>query len=382
MDPGNVAANISSGATYGYLLVWVLAAANLMAMIVQYQAAKLGIVTGKSLPQLLGQRLSRPWRIAYWLQAEIVAAATDLAEIIGGAVALHLLFGVSPLTGGIIVGAVSMALLLTQGTAQKVFERVIIVMLVIITFGFLAGLFFAPPNLRGIAGGLVPRFEGSNSVILAASMLGATVMPHVIYLHSSLVIHRHGAGHDDPHVIRRLLKATRIDIIIALGIAGLVNIGLLLLAASALSGRHGTDTIEGAHSALSSALGPAIGVIFAIGLLFSGLASTSVGAYAGSEVMKGMLHFQVKLWIRRAITLIPALLIIAFHIDATYALVISQVVLSVGIPFALIPLQIVTGGKVMGQYRDKALKWIGAIISALIISLNIVLIVMTVRGQA
>lgn len=382
MDPGNVAANISSGATYGYLLVWVLAAANLMAMIVQYQAAKLGIVTGKSLPQLLGQRLSRPWRIAYWLQAEIVAAATDLAEIIGGAVALHLLFGVSPLTGGIIVGAVSMALLLTQGTAQKVFERVIIVMLVIITFGFLAGLFFAPPNLRGIAGGLVPRFEGSNSVILAASMLGATVMPHVIYLHSSLVIHRHGAGHDDPHVIRRLLKATRIDIIIALGIAGLVNIGLLLLAASALSGRHGTDSIEGAHSALSSALGPAIGVIFAIGLLFSGLASTSVGAYAGSEVMKGMLYFQVKLWIRRAITLIPALLIIAFHIDATYALVISQVVLSVGIPFALIPLQMVTGGKVMGQYRDKALKWIGAIISALIISLNIVLIVMTVRGQA
>lgn len=382
MDPGNVAANISSGATYGYLLVWVLAAANLMAMIVQYQAAKLGIVTGKSLPQLLGQRLSRPWRIAYWLQAEIVAAATDLAEIIGGAVALHLLFGVSPLTGGIIVGAVSMALLLTQGTAQKVFERVIIVMLVIITFGFLAGLFFAPPNLRGIAGGLVPRFEGSNSVILAASMLGATVMPHVIYLHSSLAIHRHGAGHDDPHVIRRLLKATRIDIIIALGIAGLVNIGLLLLAASALSGRHGTDTIEGAHSALSSALGPAIGVIFAIGLLFSGLASTSVGAYAGSEVMKGMLHFQVKLWIRRAITLIPALLNIAFHIDATYALVISQVVLSVGIPFALIPLQMVTGGKVMGQYRDKALKWIGTIISALIISLNIVLIVMTVRGQA
>lgn len=382
MDPGNVAANISSGATYGYLLVWVLAAANLMAMIVQYQAAKLGIVTGKSLPQLLGQRLSRPWRIAYWLQAEIVAAATDLAEIIGGAVALHLLFGLSPLTGGIIVGAVSMALLLTQGTAQKVFERVIIVMLVIIIFGFLAGLFFAPPNLRGIAGGLVPRFEGSNSVILAASMLGATVMPHVIYLHSSLVIHRHGAGHDDPHVIRRLLKANRIDIIIALGIAGLVNIGLLLLAASALSGRHGTDTIEGAHSALSSALGPAIGVIFAIGLLFSGLASTSVGAYAGSEVMKGMLHFQVKLWIRRAITLIPALLIIAFHIDATYALVISQVVLSVGIPFALIPLQMVTGGKVMGQYRDKALKWIGAIISALIISLNIVLIVMTVRGQA
>ena len=382
VDPGNVAANISSGATYGYLLVWVLAAANLMAMIIQYQAAKLGIVTGKSLPQLLGQRLSRPWRIAYWLQAEIVAAATDLAEIIGGAVALHLLFGVSPLTGGIIVGAVSMALLLTQGTAQKVFERVIIVMLVIITFGFLTGLFLAPPNLRGIAGGLVPRFEGSNSVILAASMLGATVMPHVIYLHSSLVIHRHGADHEDPHVIRRLLKATRIDIIIALGIAGLVNIGLLLLAASALSGRHGTDTIEGAHAALSSALGPAIGVIFAIGLLFSGLASTSVGAYAGSEVMKGMLHFQVKLWIRRAITLIPALLIIGLNIDATYALVISQVVLSFGIPFALIPLQMVTGGKVMGQYRDKALKWIGVIISALIIGLNIVLIVMTLRGQA
>ena len=382
VDPGNVAANISSGATYGYLLVWVLVAANLMAMIVQYQAAKLGIVTGKSLPEYLGERLPKPWRLAYWVQAEVVAAATDLAEVIGGAVALHLWFGIPLLVGGIIVGVVSMVLLLTQGSMQTIFERVIIAMLAVIALGFLAGLVLAPPDAHGLVGGLVPQFDGANSVMLAASMLGATVMPHVIYLHSSLVIHRHGARHGDPDAKRRLLQAIRVDIILALGVAGLVNIGLLLLAASALGGQSGTDTIEGAHHALRSALGPTIGVIFSIGLLFSGLASTSVGAYAGSEVMKGMLHVQVKLWVRRILTLVPALLIIGFHVDATYALVISQVVLSFGIPFALVPLQLVTGSTAMGQYRDKTLKYIGMVISTLITVLNVVLIVMTLRGDA
>ena len=221
VDPGNVAANITAGARYGYLLVWVLIASNIFAMVIQYLSAKLGLVTGKSLPALLGDRMSKPARIAFWIQAEIVAAATDLAEVIGGALALHLLFGVSLLWGGVIVGAVSMALLVVQGEGkQRQFETIIVGLLIIITLGFLAGLFVAPPSPSGMLGGLIPRFQGTDSVLVAASMLGATVMPHAVYLHSSLVNDheadelgpstgdaRHSSGH-----LSRLLRATRIDI--------------------------------------------------------------------------------------------------------------------------------------------------------------------------
>ena len=275
VDPGNVAANLSAGAKYGYLLVWVLVLANAMAVIVQYLSAKLGLVTGKSLAEMLGERMPRASRLLYWAQAELVAIATDIAEVVGGAIALAILFDLPLLLGGIIVGTVSMALLAVQRKGQRIFESVIISLLAIITVGFVAGLFVSPLDWGGVASGLVPRFEGTETVLLAASMLGATVMPHAIYLHSSLARDRHGVSHS-PQRLQRLLKATRIDVLLALLLAGGVNISMLLLAASSLAGVEGTDTIEGAAAAISLHLGPAIGIIFGIGLLASGLASTSL----------------------------------------------------------------------------------------------------------
>lgn len=380
VDPGNVAANITAGARYGYLLVWVLVLANAMAVIVQYQSAKLGIVTNTPLPHLLGRRLSKRSRLAFWGQAEIVAAATDIAEVIGGAIALHLLFGVPLVLGGVIVGIVSILLLAVQNrSGQRPFELVIIALLVIVTIGFLSGLAFSPPSASGVLGGLVPRFEGVGSLLVAASMLGATVMPHAIYLHSSLVRDRHADTDHDKEV---LLRASRIDVTWALVIAGAVNIGLLLLAASALDGVEGTDTIEGAHAAITSALGPTVGIIFAVGLLASGLASTSVGAYAGAEIMDGLLHLKIPLVARRAITIIPALIILALGAEPTWALVLSQVILSFGIPLAIIPLMRYTRSReIMGHFADgPVLRVTSTIIAILIVALNAALIVLTVLG--
>lgn len=381
VDPGNVAANITAGARYGYLLVWVLVLANLMAVVIQYQSAKLGLVTGKSLPEILGDRLPKAKRIAFWIQAEIIAAATDLAEIVGGAIALQLLFGLPLLTGGFIVGCVSLALLIFQNERrQRQFETIVIGLLVIITVGFLSGLVISPPDPAGVLGGLLPRFAGTDTVLIAASMLGATVMPHAIYLHSSLVNHRfpERGSHDVPH----LLRVSKHDVVYALVVAGAVNIALLLLAASALSGKSGTDTIEGAHAAIQSALGNGIGIIFAIGLLASGLASTSVGAYAGSEIMGGLLHIRVPLFTRRLVTLIPALLILWLYPNPTWALVISQVALSFGIPLALVPLAAYTRKReLMGRYTDgRGMRWIMGVIAGLIIALNLLLVVLTFMG--
>ena len=390
VDPGNVAANITAGARYGYLLVWVLVASNLAAMVVQYLSAKLGLVTGESLPSLLGGRLPTAGRIAFWAQAEIVAAATDLAEVIGGALALHLLFGVPLVWGGVIIGAVSMALLLIQGGGrQRSFENAIIALLVVITLGFLAGLVASPPDWGSVAWGMVPRFQGADSVLIAASMLGATIMPHAVYLHSALVNDHEGGTiptadehHSEGH-LKRLLRATRIDIYWALGVAGVVNTGLLLLAASALQGQQGTDTIEGAHAAIASALGPTVGTVFAVGLLASGLASTSVGAYAGSEIMNGLLHIRVPLWARRLVSLVPALAILAAGAEPTWALVVSQVALSFGIPFAIIPLVSLTRDRrVMGEHANSpVLAAAGALIAAAIVVLNLLLVYLTATGQ-
>ena len=383
VDPGNVAANITAGARYSYLLVWVLVLSSLMAVMIQYQSAKLGIVTGRSLPTLVGNTLGRKARLVYWAQAELVAAATDLAEVIGGALALHLLFGLPLLAGGIIVGIASIALLaISERQTQRHFEAAVIALLIVITFGFLGGLVMAPPNWGETAEGLIPAFKGSDSVLVAASMLGATVMPHAIYLHSSLVNDRHGSDHDDQRK-GSLIRATRVDVVAALLLAGAVNIGLLLLAASALGGVEGTDTIEGAHGAITAHLGQGVGVIFAIGLLASGLASTSVGAYAGSEIMAGLLHIRVPLLARRLVTLIPALLIIGSGAEPTWALVVSQVVLSFGIPMALIPLTMSTANKaLMGRYTDGLPLRIASILSAtIIIILNLFLVYLTLTGQ-
>ena len=382
VDPGNVAANLTAGARYGYLLLWVLVVANVMAVLVQYQSAKLGLVTGESLPGVLGRRLRRGPRLAYWAQAEVVAAATDIAEVVGGAIALQLLFGLPLPVGGLIVGVVSLVLLSTQNRfGQRRFEAIVVALLMIITVGFLVGLVISPPDARGVLSGLVPRFEGSDSVLLAASMLGATVMPHAIYLHSALVRDRHGSGHDAP-ALARLLKASRADVGLALLVAGVVNIGLLLLAASSLRGVPGTDTIEGAHAAIVAALGAGVGIAFAIGLLASGLASTSVGAYAGATIMEGLLHRRIPLLTRRVVTLVPALALLALGADPTWTLVLSQVVLSFGIPFVMIPLVRLTRDRtLMGAHRNgTGLHAVLLVVVALVVALNLTLLYLLLTG--
>lgn len=381
VDPGNVAANLTGGARYGYLLVWVLVAANLMAALVQYQSAKLGIVTGRTMPELLGERMRTGPRRAFWAQAELVAVATDLAEVIGGAIALNLLFQIPLFLGGLIVGVVSMLLLALQSRfGQRPFESVVIGLLAVIAIGFLAGLFVNPPDGAAIVGGLLPRFDGADSVLLAASMLGATVMPHAIYVHSALARDRHGRATDDSR--KGLLRTMKWDVVLALGLAGVVNIGMLLLAAVNLGGIEGTDTIEGAHAAIEGTLGSGVALAFAIGLLASGFASTSVGSYAGATIMSGLLHRQIPLFARRVITLVPAIVLLAVGLDPTWALVLSQVFLSFGIPFALVPLLRLTSDRgVMGDSANgPVIRWALGTIVVLVVALNLALIVLTVIG--
>ncbi|WP_129339186.1 Nramp family divalent metal transporter [Cellulomonas endophytica] len=382
VDPGNVAANVTAGARYGYLLLWVLVAANLMAVLIQFQSAKVGLVTGRSLPELVGERLRPAARRAYWLQAELVAAATDIAEVVGGALALHLLFGLPLALGGLVVGAVSLALLLTQDRyGARRFEQLVVALLVVITVGFCLGLLVAPPDGGAVVEGLLPRFAGSDSVLLAASMLGATVMPHAIYAHSALVRDRHGRA-PEGEGRRLLLRATRWDVGLALAVAGVVNVALLLLAASGLRGQEGTDSIDGAHAAITEALGPAVGVAFAVGLLASGLASTSVGAYAGATIMAGLLRLRVPLLTRRLVTLVPAIVLLAVGADPTWTLVVSQVVLSFGIPFVLVPLVALgRDRRLMGADRTgPRVHALLVLIAVLVVALNLVLLVLLATG--
>lgn len=382
VDPGNVAANVSAGAQFGFLLIWVIVAANAMACIVQYLSAKLGLVTGMSLPEAVGGRMRRRTRLTYWVQAEMVAMATDLAEVVGGAIALYLLFDLPLLTGGIITGVVSLVLLLVKDRrGQNSFERVITGLLAIIAVGFLTSLFVAPPPLDEAAAGLVPKFAGAESVLIAAAMLGATVMPHAVYLHSGLARDRH--GHPEAGPMRRmLLRVTRWDVGIAMVIAGAVNLSMVLVAATNLRGQENTDSIEGAHAAVNESLGPTIALLFAIGLLASGLASSSVGAYAGAMIMQGLLHRSVPLVLRRLITLLPALVVLAIGVDPSRALVLSQVVLSFGIPFALIPLVRLTSDRsLMGDdVNNRVTTALGWTIAGLITLLNVVLIYLTLTG--
>jgi manganese transport protein len=381
VDPGNVATNVSAGARYGYLLVWVIVVANLMAGLLQYLSAKLGLVTGQSLPEVVRDRVNKPGRIAYWLQAEVVAAATDLAEVIGGAIALQLLFHLPLLVGGVITGVVSLGLLAVQNQrGQRPFERVISGLLLIIAVGFVAGLFWSPPSGAGVVGGLVPRFDGPDSVLLAAGMLGATVMPHAIYLHSALARDRHGKVTGESR--KRLLSATRYDVVLAMLLAGTVNLGMVLLAASALRGLPNVDTLEGAHAAIGHVLGTPVALLFAVGLLASGLASTSVGCYAGAVIMQGLLRRKIPLLVRRVITLLPALVILGIGVDPTWALIVSQVVLSFGIPFVMIPLVAVTSRRsVMGESANApATVLIASLIAGVVIVLNVALIYLTIAG--
>jgi manganese transport protein len=381
VDPGNVAANVSAGAQFGFLLLWVIVAANVMAGLVQYLSAKLGLVTGRTLPEAVGVQMSRPVRLAYWAQAEIVAMATDVAEVIGGAIALHILFRLPLLIGGAITGVVSLLLLGIQDRrGQLMFERVITGLLLVIAIGFTASFFVATPPPNEVVGGLLPRFRGTESVLLAAAMLGATVMPHAVYLHSGLARDRHGHPAPGPHR-RRLLRVTRLDVGLAMIVAGGVNGAMLLVAALNMQGRQ-TGSIEGAYAAVRDTVNPTIAVLFAIGLLTSGLASSSVGAYAGAMIMQGLLYRSVPMLVRRLVTLTPALVILACGFDPTRTLVLSQVVLSFGIPFALIPLVRLTSDQALmgADVNQRVTTAVGWVVGVMISLLNVMLICLTVTG--
>lgn len=383
VDPGNFAANFSAGADHGYLLLWALVLVTLMACGVQYTSAKLGLVTGRSLTQLVGERLGRTGRLLYWAQATFVVIATDLAEVIGGAVGLHLLFGLPLVAGGVITGVVSLGLLgLRSRLGQRAFERTILAMLLLIPLGFIAGLVVHPPGAADLARGLVPRFAGVDTVYLAVAMLGATVMPHVIYLHSTLARDRHGRAADAD--VPRLLRATRWDVGLAMALAGSINVSMLVLAASAMRDSGTAGTLDGIHATLSASIGPWVGVMFAVGLTISGFASTAVGGQAGSSVMDGLVGRDLSMFRRRLIVIVPAVALLAIAPNPTALLVLSQTVLAFGIPFALIPLVwFATRASVMGQWRSP--RWFAALmwlIAGTIVAVCLLLLVLSAFGAA
>ena len=382
VDPGNFATNIAGGATYGYLLLWVLLAANLVAMLVQNLSAKIGLATGRNLPELCREHFPRPVTWGLWVQAELVAMATDLAEFVGAAIALNLLFGVPLFAAGLITAVVSFGVLGLQARGYRRFEVVIGGFLAVILLGFLYDTLRIGFDLGDAAAGFVPRFDGPDSVLLAAGILGATVMPHVIYLHSALTQDRIRPRDDAER--RVLLRFQRIDITIAMGLAGLVNMSMLVIAASLFfdSPLHGLDTIEGAHAGFEELVGSQAAVAFACALLASGFASSSVGTYAGQVVMQGFIARSVPLALRRLVTMAPALVVLALGLDPTRSLVISQVVLSFGIPFALVPLVLLTRrADVMGPLVNRrATTALAALIAAAIIALNAFLLVQTLTG--
>ncbi|MFC0628919.1 Nramp family divalent metal transporter [Kribbella deserti] len=382
VDPGNFATNIAAGATYGYLLCWVVVGANLMAVLVQYLAAKASIATGRSLPQLCREHFRRGTSLGLWAQAELVAIATDLAEVVGGAIALNLLFGIPLLLGGAITGAISFALLVYQSKrGQRPFEAMIVGLLAVVLVGFVVSTIQSDPSPSGLVNGLVPRLDGVESLVLAAGMLGATVMPHAIWLHGALVTDRHGKALRSAAGRARVLKATRLDVAIAMALAGAVNLAMVVVAAAALTGT-GADSLDAAHTAMGDRLGGTAALLFALALLASGFASSSVGTYAGSVILEGFWRRHVPLWARRLITLLPALLILALGIDPSRALVVSQVVLSFGIPCALWPLVRLTADRrVMGDLTNRWPTTLAACLVATAVSvLNVVLIVLTLRG--
>jgi manganese transport protein len=379
VDPGNFATNISGGAQYGYLLLWVILAANLMAMLIQNLSAKLGVATGKNLPELCREHLPRRVTYGLWIQAELIAMATDLAEFVGAAIALNLLFGVPLFEAGLITSVVAFAVLGLQRRGYRHFEVTIAAMLGVILLGFLYDTLQVGFDLPSAAKGFVPGFAGGDSVLLATGILGATVMPHVIYLHSALTQRRIPVHDDDDR--RRLLRFQRIDVTIAMGIAGLVNMSMLIVAASLFhgAGRTGIDSIEGAHAGFQSLVGSGAALAFALALLASGFASSSVGTYAGQVVMQGFIARTIPLALRRAVTMAPALVILAIGLDPTRSLVISQVVLSFGIPFALVPLVLLTRRReVMGALVNRRITTIvSSLVAALIIALNVFLLIRT-----
>jgi manganese transport protein len=382
VDPGNFATNIAGGAQFGYLLLWVLLAANLMAMLIQNLSAKIGIATGKNLPELCREHFPRPVTWGLWAQAELIAMATDLAEFVGAAIALNLLFGVPMFHAGLITAVIAFGILGLQGRGFRKFELVIIGFLGVIILGFLYDTLRIGFDAGEAAEGFIPGFAGTESVLLATGILGATVMPHVIYLHSALTQHRFDPRDDEEK--RSLLRFQRIDVTIAMGLAGLVNMSMLVIAASLFhkGGLTDLDSIEEAHTQFGNLVGGGAALAFALALLASGLASSSVGTFAGQVVMQGFIARTIPILVRRLVTMAPALIVLAAGVSPSRALVISQVVLSFGIPFALVPLVLLTRRRdIMGALVNRPLTTaLAGCVAAMIIALNLFLIYETVFG--
>ncbi len=381
VDPGNFATNMAGGARYGYLLLWVVLAANLMAMLIQHLSAKLGVVTDRNLPELCRDHYPRPVAWGLWIQAEVMAMATDVAEFIGAALGLNLLFGVPLLPAGLITGVIAFALLELQRHGFRRFELAITAFLGLILLGFLYETLKIGPSASDAAQGLIPHFDGLGSVYLAVGIIGATVMPHVIYLHSALMNGRTPVRNEAER--RHVLRFERIDVIVALGLAGLVNMAMLCVAAKLFHDRPGwshVDTLQGAHAGFSHLVGGTAALTFAVALFASGISSSSVGTYAGQVVMAGFVNLRLSLLVRRGLTMIPALIILAIGVSPTSALVLSQVVLSFGIPFALVPLLLLTSRRdVMGTYVNRLPTIVVAgAIATLISALNVFLLAQAV----
>jgi manganese transport protein len=384
VDPGNFATNIQGGARFGYLLVWVIVASNLMAMVVQSLSAKLGIATGMNLAEVSRDHMPDALRWFMWAIAEIVAMATDIAEFLGAALGMYLLFGIPLLPATLLTGVATFLILGLQKRGARPLEALITVMIGVIAGCYLIQTLIEDPDWGAVGASLAaPRFSGNESVLLAVGILGATVMPHVIYLHSALTQRRIVAH--TPADQRRLFRFELIDILIAMSLAGAINAAMLIMAASTFyqAGLGDIASIEVAHRTLEPLVGHAASALFGVSLLVSGLASTTVGTLAGQTVMQGYLHRQIPLWLRRLITMLPTLAVVMIGIDATTTLVLSQVVLSFGIPFALIPLVIYTArrdimGKALVNHRLTTI--VASLISALIIALNVFLLWDTFLG--
>ncbi|MEQ9887397.1 Nramp family divalent metal transporter [Pectobacterium zantedeschiae] len=379
IDPGNFATNIQSGAAYGYTLLWVVVWANLMAMLIQLLSAKLGIATGKNLAEHIRDRFPRPAVWAYWVQAEIIAMATDLAEFIGAAIGFKLLLGVSLLEGAILTAIATFLILMLQQRGQKPLEMVIGGLLLFVAAAYIVELVFSQPELSALAKGMaIPSLPTSDAVLLAAGVLGATIMPHVIYLHSSLT------QHEGSHTRAERYSATKVDVAIAMTIAGFVNLAMMATAAAAFhfSGNQDIADLDKAYLTLEPLLGKAAAVIFGLSLVAAGLSSTVVGTLAGQVVMQGFVRFHIPLWVRRFVTMLPSFIVILSGMDPTRVLVLSQVVLSFGIALALVPLLSFTGNReLMGtMVNGKWVQRIGQLIVVLVVSLNMYLLIDTMMG--
>jgi manganese transport protein len=383
IDPGNFATNIQGGARFGYMLVWVIVASNLMAMLIQTLSAKLGIATGFNLAEMCRERFPQPVVWGMWVLSEIVAMATDLAEFVGAAIGFQLLFGIPLLWGGILTAIMTFIILGLQRYGFRPMEAVITALVGVIALCYLIETLLDRPEWANIAyHAVVPQFRGTESILLASGILGATVMPHVIYLHSALTQGRIVIR--DPQLLKKLLRFEMIDVVIAMGLAGFVNAAMLIMAASTFfrAGLSDIGTIEEAHKTLAPLLGQASSWVFAVSLLASGLSSSTVGTMAGQVIMQGYLRRHIPIWVRRSVTMLPSLIVIVIGLEPTRTLVVSQVVLSFGIPFALIPLVMFTRRKdVMGVLVNHRLTTvIASVIAMLIISLNIFLLYRTFFG--